>query len=194
MGPGTEAIRVHQDSAGDAVARAHGAEAVSSGRDVFFRAGRFQPNTAKGFGLLAHEATHVLQAMRPGAAWRRATKIGVQEEEREADQVERIAGNLRRTTGSISPESSAASRVPRPAAAKAVSFNRERPASMQVSAAPLLPNPMPSSILRPLAALEDRKLESAPAVVPAVPNFEGLRQELYRDLMNSIRADFERGG
>ena len=54
-------LRIHDDAEADALSRDLGARAFTSGQDIFFRAGAFDPATPEGFGLLAHEATHVLQ-------------------------------------------------------------------------------------------------------------------------------------
>jgi hypothetical protein len=54
-------LRIHTDPEADALSRDLGARAFTSGQDIFFRHGAFDPGTPDGFGLLAHEATHVLQ-------------------------------------------------------------------------------------------------------------------------------------
>jgi len=54
-------VRVHTGNAADAVAIDEGAEAFTSGRDIFFRLGRYAPETESGRELIAHELTHVLQ-------------------------------------------------------------------------------------------------------------------------------------
>jgi hypothetical protein len=54
-------VRIHRGGAADFVARQEGAEALTSGGDIFFRSGRFDPESAAGRELLAHELTHVLQ-------------------------------------------------------------------------------------------------------------------------------------
>jgi Domain of unknown function (DUF4157) len=54
-------VQVHSDAAAaDRVAR-HDAEAMSEGRDVFFAAGRWRPDTPAGALLAAHEAVHAAQ-------------------------------------------------------------------------------------------------------------------------------------
>lgn len=55
------AVRVHTGNAADAVTRDEGAEAFTSGRDIFFRLGRYAPSAESGRALIAHELTHVLQ-------------------------------------------------------------------------------------------------------------------------------------
>lgn len=54
-------VRVHVDDRADRVTRAVGATAFTSGRDIFFRAGAFDPDSRTGLFLLAHEAAHVAQ-------------------------------------------------------------------------------------------------------------------------------------
>lgn len=54
-------VRVHTGGRADAVARAVNATAFTLGRDVVFRSGAYQPGTAGGRRLLAHELTHVVQ-------------------------------------------------------------------------------------------------------------------------------------
>lgn len=54
-------VRVHADAEGHELSHAVGARAFTSGRDVFFQQGAFDPSTPEGFELLVHESTHVLQ-------------------------------------------------------------------------------------------------------------------------------------
>ena len=61
-------VRIHADPAGDATARAWGARAMTMGADVFFQEGEYQPASAAGLELLAHELAHVVQHGHGGAA------------------------------------------------------------------------------------------------------------------------------
>jgi hypothetical protein len=54
-------IRVHADAEADALSRSLGARAFTSGSDIFFGRGAFDPASPEGFELLLHESTHVLQ-------------------------------------------------------------------------------------------------------------------------------------
>jgi hypothetical protein len=68
-------VRVHDDGAADELSRSVGALAVTTGRDVFFAAGRYRPESAAGQRLIAHELTHVVQqrhASAPGTRLARA--------------------------------------------------------------------------------------------------------------------------
>lgn len=54
-------VRVHTDSTAGQSAAAIGAHAYTSGSDIVFANGRFDPNSQAGRELLAHELTHVVQ-------------------------------------------------------------------------------------------------------------------------------------
>jgi hypothetical protein len=54
-------VRIHDDTAADSLARSVEARAFTVGADVFFAQGQYQPGTASGDQLLAHELTHVVQ-------------------------------------------------------------------------------------------------------------------------------------
>ena len=54
-------VRVHTDTDAAASANIFGANAFTTGRDIYFAAGKYSPSTQEGKRLLAHELTHVLQ-------------------------------------------------------------------------------------------------------------------------------------
>jgi len=54
-------VRIHADPEADALNRGVAAIAFTVGSDIFFRAGAYQPHSAAGQHLLAHELTHVVQ-------------------------------------------------------------------------------------------------------------------------------------
>jgi len=54
-------VRVHTDAEAHLMARKVNAVAFTTGRDIYFQAGRFAPDTRSGAELLAHEAAHVRQ-------------------------------------------------------------------------------------------------------------------------------------
>ena len=57
-------VRIHTDAVAAQAARALAAEAFTLGEDIFFSEGTFAPETTSGRKLLAHELTHVAQALR----------------------------------------------------------------------------------------------------------------------------------
>ncbi len=54
-------VRVHTGSEADQLNESVGARAFTTGSDVFFREGEYQPGTTEGQRLLAHELTHTIQ-------------------------------------------------------------------------------------------------------------------------------------
>ncbi|MGG1513888.1 DUF4157 domain-containing protein [Paenibacillus oryzisoli] len=54
-------VNIHTDSNSSMLNRSLGAEAFATGNDVFFREGRYNPDTRDGQELLGHELTHVIQ-------------------------------------------------------------------------------------------------------------------------------------
>ncbi|MCT7997461.1 eCIS core domain-containing protein [Laspinema olomoucense] len=54
-------VRVHTGAQADALSRSIQAKAFTTGQDVFFRQGAYEPCSSGGQELLAHELTHVVQ-------------------------------------------------------------------------------------------------------------------------------------
>lgn len=54
-------VRIHTDHVADTLNRTLSARAFAVGHDLFFRQGEYNPDTAEGQELLAHELTHVAQ-------------------------------------------------------------------------------------------------------------------------------------
>jgi hypothetical protein len=63
-------VRVHHDPQANQIAQTIQAHAFTTGRDVFFRQGAYNPASQEGQTLIAHELTHVLQQNRFSAAAR----------------------------------------------------------------------------------------------------------------------------
>ncbi|HEX8558108.1 MAG TPA: DUF4157 domain-containing protein [Pyrinomonadaceae bacterium] len=85
-------VRIHSGGRAAASARAVGASAYTVGRDVVFGEGQYEPGTARGRRLLAHELTHVVQqrdATPHAGLQARALEVGRSHTpaEREADAV-----------------------------------------------------------------------------------------------------------
>jgi hypothetical protein len=54
-------VRVHTDETADALARSVSARAFTTGADLYFARGEYQPSSTDGQRLLAHELSHVVQ-------------------------------------------------------------------------------------------------------------------------------------
>ncbi len=57
-------VRIHADSEADALSRSVSAKAFTTGQDIFFKQGQFNPHSGDGQKLLAHELTHTVQQSR----------------------------------------------------------------------------------------------------------------------------------
>ncbi|NET68723.1 MAG: DUF4157 domain-containing protein [Moorea sp. SIO1G6] len=61
MGADFSGVRVHTDAQSDQLNQSIQAKAFTTGQDVFFRQGEYEPGSRGGQELIAHELTHVLQ-------------------------------------------------------------------------------------------------------------------------------------
>ena len=68
LGVDLSGVRVQSGPEAAELAQRLDARAFTVGRDVFFNAGQYQPESAEGRRLLAHELAHVVQEARPGPA------------------------------------------------------------------------------------------------------------------------------
>src|SRR5436190_12760561 len=61
LGQPVGGVRVHRDSGAASLADELGARAFTTGRDIFFGAGAYDPSSASGYTVLAHELAHTAQ-------------------------------------------------------------------------------------------------------------------------------------
>ena len=61
LGADLSGVRVHTDGQADSLSKSVSAAAFTSGSDIFFGAGNYNPGTESGMHMLAHEATHIVQ-------------------------------------------------------------------------------------------------------------------------------------
>ncbi|MBD1859846.1 MULTISPECIES: DUF4157 domain-containing protein [Leptolyngbya] len=61
MGADFSRVKIHTDARADQMNRSIQAKAFTTGQDVFFRQGMYEPGTRSGQELIAHELTHVVQ-------------------------------------------------------------------------------------------------------------------------------------
>jgi hypothetical protein len=120
LGTNLSHMQVHTDAEADHMARSVKAAAFTSGRDTYFQAGSFDPRSAEGLKLLAHEAAHVMQQSK-GPVDGKPIDAGItlsdpsdtfeQEAERIADEME--AKRSRDTQGTQGDEAHAHEQVQR---------------------------------------------------------------------------------
>ena len=61
MGSDFSSVRIHTGQESDSLNRSLSARAFTTGSDIFFRSGEYNPGSTQGQQLLAHELTHVVQ-------------------------------------------------------------------------------------------------------------------------------------
>ena len=95
-------VRVHTDGAADSLARSLQARAFTTGSDIFFRAGQYDPGSPKGLHVLAHEAGHTLQQSRGPVDGQRVGDVQISDP---GDRFERAAddGARRVLAGEAAP-------------------------------------------------------------------------------------------
>lgn len=89
MGQDMGGVRVHTTPESDALNKQLGAKAFTTGSDIFFGEGQYDPHSSSGQELIAHEATHVVQqstGMVDGGAGMTVNAPG-DEYEQEADDI-----------------------------------------------------------------------------------------------------------
>jgi hypothetical protein len=101
-------VRVHTEPASARAAAELGARAFTVGRHMHFARGAYDPHSAAGFELLAHEAAHTLQHRTAHGSSSAALTAPHDAAEREADQAARIVSAdpaaRARVTGAAQPD------------------------------------------------------------------------------------------
>lgn len=69
------AVKLHTDAQSDTLNKSIQARAFTTGRDIFFRQGEYNPGSNDGQELLAHELTHVVQQTNPPVS-QRVQRVG----------------------------------------------------------------------------------------------------------------------
>jgi len=83
-------VRIHTDARADGLSQSLAARAFTTGRDVFFRQGEYNPGSSSGRELLAHELTHVVQQNGDGIHRKMTVSEPGDAHEIEADQMARL--------------------------------------------------------------------------------------------------------
>jgi len=73
-------VKVHTDAEANELSQQLGAEAFTTGKNIFFRDDAYQPDSDSGKGLIAHELTHVVQQGAAAPALQRQAAAETEEE------------------------------------------------------------------------------------------------------------------
>jgi Domain of unknown function (DUF4157) len=93
MGSDISGVKVHTDTQADQLNRQIQAKAFTTGQDVFFRQGAYQPASREGQELIAHELTHVLQQRGDGRL-KRVQRASVTVTTQQADEASAIIAEV----------------------------------------------------------------------------------------------------
>ena len=112
MGHDFSGVRVHTSSESDTLNQQLGAKAFTTGQDIFFKQGEYNPGSSSGNELLAHELTHVIQQSSgkvensdSGMTVRPAGDAYEQEADAMAKQVTNTSGDVQmKTDGTVQRE------------------------------------------------------------------------------------------
>lgn len=167
LGADVSHVRVHTGADSDQSARAVQARAFAVGRDVFFREGAYQPATARGRGLLAHEVVHTLQqhAAAPSGPPGDHPIAVSRPSDRFEQQASRVAGQVVALQGRLGNQATAgllATPAPRSGMRPQV-IARQPMSTPETSPAPMSTAPMSTE---PTAASSTATTEASPAEAP----------------------------
>ncbi|WP_019012442.1 DUF4157 domain-containing protein [Deinococcus aquatilis] len=79
-------VRIHDDAEADKLSKKVNALAFTTGTDIYFRSGQFNPNTQSGLELLAHEVTHTVQQSKGNVGTGVDPDAGLESEARQMGQ------------------------------------------------------------------------------------------------------------
>jgi Domain of unknown function (DUF4157) len=138
-------VRVHTGPDSRQAADAFQAQAFTIGNEIHFAAGRFEPGTHEGDGLLAHELTHTVQqrAAAPTPQMQLEISRPSDQAELEAEAVaDTIAGNAAAEVPIIQARPSGISLQPKNKPAKTAPKKATKPAAPAQTAKPAKPKPI----------------------------------------------------
>jgi hypothetical protein len=170
------AVKIYTNQAADQVARRFRADAVAYEDSILFRSGRFEPATARGLGLLGHELTHVAQVRR------QPVDLSTPDTPEAATQAESLAlANEQRILNRLSgyPVPVSDSRAAGGFAAPLGSA--VKPPALQTAVTDRAVTADDATMANPMFQLSSAQLRQ-------------IKDAVYRDLMERLRTEFERGG
>ncbi len=208
-------MKIYANQASDMLAKQFNADALTYDDKIFFKTGKYDPRDKRGVALLGHELTHAVQLRMQNQNSPERTIAGHGYEEQEAINNEKrvlhyfssseLSGRneklLNRNPGSsylIEPrfDSEAYRGYKNPA-------STNYPASTDTSGNPTSINKSHYTQTQSLrTALTSRDLSLPPETNTnsnstfqlSEQHFRLIKDEVYRDIMNRIRIEFERGG
>ena len=84
-------VKVHNDAESDALNKSVSARAFTTGQDIFFKQGEYNPGSSSGKEVLAHELTHMVQQYGAGSQrqeWEKEDLVQMKALQRQDEEVE----------------------------------------------------------------------------------------------------------
>ena len=142
FGASFDGVKIHTDTAAANAAKGFGARAFTTGRDVYFARGNYQPSATGGKKLLAHELAHTLQQQGQAGPMRQDALQIVPADDPSEAQAERAANEaVRDGRLSANTVSSLAGQAGRPLAGARMMQREAGPEADRT--APIPPGPKP---------------------------------------------------
>ena len=183
LGGDFSGVRVHTDAAADRLARDLSAEAFTTGQDVFFRSGTYQPETGPGKSLIAHELTHVVQ-QQAAPAVQRGTAPGIDEADLDEEAMAEVVAEME-AAGPAVAVGPAAEQAPAEAAVPA-----QNAAEQQIASAPTGVEPAPA-VPAPSAAEQAPAEQAAAAEQAGVQSAHATEQATAQETATAEAAGVE---
>jgi hypothetical protein len=203
------AVKIYANQASDELTKQFDADALTYENRIFFKAGKYNPRDRKGISLLGHELTHIAQIEIQDHNLPGSGKIGYGYEEQEAIDNEKKVLRYLPSTEPYSMNKKVLDQGFFGNSLKEYRFSSETYGSYESSASPNLssgsftkPNKYHTQVRTPRTALTSRDLnlpsepitDSNLAFQLSDQQFKIIKDDVYRDIMNRIRIEFERGG
>ncbi|NEO84783.1 MAG: DUF4157 domain-containing protein [Spirulina sp. SIO3F2] len=124
MGVDFSPVKVHTDSAANALSQSIQAKAFTTGPDIFFKRGEYNPGSRSGQELIAHELTHTVQQ---GAVVRRkpSQEKTVAELEEVLQPKRSVAGQVQRQARNSAVQFKAAAKLPLGILQRGIEFGQQ---------------------------------------------------------------------
>ncbi|MCA6364292.1 MAG: DUF4157 domain-containing protein [Bacteroidetes bacterium] len=106
------AVRIHTDSQAIRLCNELGAHAFAYGSNIFFNAGKYDPESTEGKRLLAHELTHVIQQGYAPESNSDAAEASAQVQQSTAPEVKKSAPEVKKSAPEVQKAEPVAQRLP----------------------------------------------------------------------------------
>ena len=184
-------VRLHDDSEADTLSKSVQALAFTTGQDIFFKAGTFNPNTRTGVELIAHEVTHTVQQAQGRAKPGIDGDAGLETEARAMGRAVASRPGMFGRSGGLSSGVPLAGKTPEPGLVVPGRLSVQR---LQTGAPPSAQKPGQADPLLAKINLQlGLKLKSAQALYPVLKTDSIKRTQFFQGLYSTVPPTSELG-